>query len=75
MGQDHAEDMHTTHTQSFTHKQASVEADQEEKGFQGHEKEAWMEKGILSHVATFISRHGRLVLASHAFGVRPMKSH
>lgn len=38
------------------HTQASMQRDQEETRLQGHEKETWMEKGILSHVATFRSQ-------------------
>lgn len=44
-----------THNHTLTSKQACRQA-REETSFQGHETEAWMDKGILSHVATFRSQ-------------------
>lgn len=41
---------------THTHTRASMQADQEVTRFQGHKTEAWMEKCILSHVASFRSR-------------------
>lgn len=52
-----------THTITYSPEQA----DQEETRFQGHEKKAWMENGILSHVATFRSRSWQACFGSSCF--------